>query len=89
MATATAKTGAKTDAKAGTKTTDVQALMINTVKTVKSFRRAGMSFTQTPTLVPLKDLNEDQITALKTEPMLIVREVTELDDAKAAMQAGE
>jgi len=86
MATATAKTPAKTPVKA----TDVQALMINTVKTVKSFRRAGMSFTQTPTLVPLKDLNEDQVTALKAEPMLIVREVTELDDdATAAIQAGK
>lgn len=81
---------AKTAAKAGTKTTDAQALMINTVKTVKSFRRAGMSFTQTPTLVPLEDLDEHQVTALKAEPMLIVREVTELDDdATAAIQAGE
>ena len=76
-------------ATAKAKTTDIQTLMINTVKTVKSFRRAGMSFTQTPTLVPLKDLDEDQITALKAEPMLIVREVTELDDATAAMLAGK
>ncbi|MDP2548487.1 HI1506-related protein [Oceanobacter sp. 4_MG-2023] len=85
MATATAKTPAKTPVKA----TDVQALMISTIKTVKSFRRAGLSFTQTPTLVPLTDLAEDQIKALKAEPMLIVHEVTELDDdAKAAIQSG-
>jgi hypothetical protein len=76
-------------AKPTTKTTDVQALMISTTKQVTSFRRAGLSFTQIPTLVPLEDLDEDQIAALKDEPMLIVREVTELDDAaKAAMQSG-
>ncbi|MFK4751446.1 HI1506-related protein [Oceanobacter antarcticus] len=69
--------------------TDVQALMISTTKQVTSFRRAGMSFTQSPTLVPLDDLDEDQIKALKAEPMLRVDEVTELDDdAKAAIQSG-
>lgn len=41
------------------------------------FRRAGLSFTTTATTLKVADLSEEQITALKSEPNLVVSESTE------------
>lgn len=38
------------------------------------FRRAGIEWSGT-TVVPLSDLTDDQVEALKSEPMLVVDEV--------------
>lgn len=50
------------------------ALIISTVKGVKSFRRAGIAFTSAPVTVLLRDLTAAQIEALKAEKMLNVQE---------------
>ena len=52
------------------------ALIISTVKGVKSFRRAGLAFTSAPTTVLLRDLTAAQVEALKGEKMLTVQETT-------------
>ena len=50
------------------------ALLISTKKGVTSFWRAGRKFTETPASVPLAELTDDQIAALKAEPRLIVKD---------------
>lgn len=40
-----------------------------------NFRRAGLAFTRTPIDMPMDDLTQAQIAALKAEPMLVVAEV--------------
>ncbi len=45
------------------------------------FRRAGIEFNGTNTL-PMSELTEDQVEAIKAEPMLVVTEV-DIDEAKA------
>lgn len=40
-----------------------------------SFCRAGRQFTGEPTIIPLSELTEDEVDALKDEPMLVVQEV--------------
>jgi hypothetical protein len=52
----------------------IKALSVRTP--AKSFRRAGFEFSQEPTDIPLDSLTEEQIEALKTEPLLLVQEVT-------------
>lgn len=39
------------------------------------FYRAGRQWGQTPTVVPLSDLTEDELQELRDEPLLIVRDV--------------
>ena len=56
-------------------------LIVSTRKGVKSFRRAGLAFTEADTTIALERLNDDQVTALKAEPMLTVREVEDIDTA--------
>ena len=55
-------------------------LIISTRKGVKSFRRAGLAFTEAETTIAGDSLTAAQIAALKEEPMLIVRE-TDVTDA--------
>ena len=52
-------------------------LEVKTIKGVASFRRAGLAFTQQPTVIPVDDLSEDQITALMSEPRLVVTLIAE------------
>lgn len=52
-------------------------LEVKTIKGVPSFRRAGLAFTQQPTVIPVDDLSEDQITALMSEPRLVVTLIAE------------
>jgi len=40
-----------------------------------SFRRAGFEFTGEAKTLPLDELTDDQVEALKTEPLLVVNEV--------------
>ena len=39
------------------------------------FYRAGRAWGHAPTVVPLSELTEDELDELKSEPMLLVREV--------------
>lgn len=55
-------------------------LIVSTRKGVKSFRRAGLAFTEADTTIAVDSLKAEQIEALKAEPMLNVRE---LDDIAA------
>jgi hypothetical protein len=41
----------------------------------KSFRRAGLVFSDQPTDVLLSELSKDQVAALKAEPMLVAEEI--------------
>lgn len=48
-----------------------------------AFRRAGYAFSGEPTVIPLSDLSEEQLEALRTDPMLVCAEVDiEVDAAK-------
>lgn len=49
-----------------------------------SFCRAGRQFTGEPTVIPLSELTEDQVDALKAEPMLVVQEVDIEPEAEAS-----
>ena len=71
-------TAAKPAAKAPAKK---PGLIVSTRKGVKSFRRAGLAFTEADTTIVLERLNDDQVAALKAEPMLTVREVEDIDTA--------
>lgn len=57
-------------------------LIISTRKGVKSFRRAGLAFTEADTAIARESLNDDQIAALKAEPMLNVRETDDITDSE-------
>ena len=70
----TAKPAAKAPAKK-------PGLIVSTRKGVKSFRRAGQTFTEVETTIALESLKDDQVAALKAESMLNVREVEDIDTA--------
>lgn len=67
----------KPDDKKSFKQVTPDYLEVKTIKGVASFRRAGLAFTQQPTVIPLDDLSEDQITALMSEPRLVVTPIME------------
>lgn len=48
------------------------------------FRRAGRSFGDEPTFIPVVDLKKDEIEALQNERMLVVHEV-DIEDETAAV----
>ena len=62
------ETSAKTNAETSTNALEV-------IAKVEVFYRAGREWSQTPRTVLLADLSEQEITDLKAESMLIVREV--------------
>lgn len=51
------------------------------------FYRAGRAWSNTPTVVPLSELTEEQLQELQDEPMLIVRTVEIKPEAKAEVSA--
>lgn len=68
----------------------VPALMISTARGISKFRRAGFGFAETPTVIPLADLKEHQIKALRNDPALIVKEVVQgVDKTTEATTAKE
>ncbi|MAK91785.1 MAG: hypothetical protein CMI13_11185 [Oleibacter sp.] len=56
-------------------------ISVSTIKGVKSFNRAGMSFTESATLIPADALTEKQLKALKEEPRLRVTDVEDITEA--------
>lgn len=56
-------------------------LIVSTRKGVKSFRRAGLAFTEAETVIAVDSLKAEQIEALKAEPMLTVRETDDVDSS--------
>lgn len=48
---------------------------IEVIAKTEVFYRAGRQWGQSPTVVPLADLTEDELQELRDEPMLIVRDV--------------
>ncbi len=59
------------------------AKALKIVSRPESFRRAGYAFTGAATTIPLADLTDDQVAALRAEPQLVVVD-TETDDPKPA-----
>ncbi|MBN57792.1 MAG: hypothetical protein CMI04_08850 [Oceanospirillaceae bacterium] len=57
-------------------------LIVSTRKGVKSFRRAGLAFTEAETTIAADTLKAEQIEALKSEPMLTVRELDDISDSE-------
>lgn len=53
--------------------TTVEPNAIEVVAKVESFRRAGFSFSRTPTVIRLSELDEQQFKQLYGEPMLAVK----------------
>ena len=95
--TATAKAAADTTAAADAKAAEAKAqsakpaakapvkkpgLIVSTRKGVKSFRRAGLAFTEAETTIAADTLKAEQIEALKSEPMLTVRELDDISDSE-------
>ncbi|WP_036536712.1 HI1506-related protein [Oceanobacter kriegii] len=65
-------------------TKKTKLLEISTTKGVKSFRRAGYGFSEQPVQLPVDDLTDEQIAALKAEPLLRVVETEAATTATAA-----
>lgn len=56
----------------------------------EGYRRAGRGFSATKaTVIPLAELSEEQIAALKADPRLVVVEGAEGVDANAALASGQ
>lgn len=52
----------------------VEGVLEVTAKSEQGRWRAGFRFSRTPTRLPLSELNAEQISALKADPMLSVKE---------------
>ena len=66
-------------------TSKIKAITVSVVGENKSFYRAGHRWTQAPQTLPMNDLTEDQLQALRAEPILKVTD-TELPAASEFAQ---
>jgi hypothetical protein len=59
---------------------------LSVVSVNENFRRAGYSFGRKATIIPLSELNKEQVELIKDEPMLVVSEV-DIDGAAEEKEA--
>ncbi len=79
MATAKPKMAAQAGSKA--------ALRVVSLSPQNGFRRAGMFFTNSPTILVLSELTQEQVDKIKGEPMLDVTETTLIDELLPASKS--
>lgn len=62
---------------------------LHVVAKTNSFWRCGRQFGPAPTIIPIADLEEEELQRLKSETMLVAVEVDVEDPAKKKTKAGD